>query len=191
MILTVGRYAGGDFQPEKFESNRGIDPFSYGFNHLTKDEDYMTGEEIVVDIVDIVANNGNYLLNIGPRQDGSIPEAQRRNLLDAGEWIHAHEDAIFGTRYWSVARHSGQFRFMTKPDAFFIHHVGEPAAQLTVGEPVPWMKGDVVTIVGGTQDGAVVDASRNEDGDFVMNLSEDAIKGDKYVWTFKITYATE
>ena len=59
--------------------------FPLGFNYLTKDEDYLTGEEIVQDLVNNVVNNGNYLLNIGPKNDSSIAEQQRINLLDAGE----------------------------------------------------------------------------------------------------------
>jgi alpha-L-fucosidase len=180
----------GNFQDRKFESNRGIDPFSFGFNYATQDDQYMTGEDIVIDLVSIVANNGNYLLNIGPKKDGSIHEAQRRNLLDAGEWVNTHGDGIFGTHYWSLSQHSGPFRFLTKPDAFFIHHVGQPGQVVTVSEPVPWMEGDAVTILGGTMDGTTLDASKNEDGNFIINLSDDLIGSDKYVWTFKITYAT-
>jgi alpha-L-fucosidase len=150
----------------------------------------MSGEAIVVELVSIVANNGNYLLNIGPKADGTIPEAQRRNLLDAGEWIKSHGDGIFGTQYWRVTQHSGQFRYATKPNAFFIHHIGQPGQVVTVTDPVPWMEGDVVTIVGGSMDGTTLNASKNQDGNFVINLSDELIGSDKYVWTFKITYAT-
>ncbi|KAH6695231.1 glycoside hydrolase superfamily [Plectosphaerella plurivora] len=184
-------YNSGSFQTRKFESNRGMDPFSYGFNHLTKDEDYMTGEDIVIDLVSIVANNGNYLLNIGPRADGSIPETQRQNLLDAGEWIHSHGDGIFGTRYWSVARHTGNFRYVVKPEAFFIHHIGKPASQLVFTDPIPWLEGDIVVAVGGSADGAEISASRNAEGQLVLDLSDDIVNGDKYVWTFKVKYAAQ
>lgn len=190
-MLMRNRYVSGSFQERKFESNRGVDPFSFGFNTNTQDDQYMSGEEIVIELVSIVANNGNYLLNIGPKKDGSIHEPQRRSLTDAGEWIRSHEDAIFGTHYWSTIQHSGSFRYVQKPEAFFIHHIGQPGSQVTISDPVPWVAGDVVTVVGGSQDGAVIDTSKNDDGDFVLNLTEDMVNGDKYVWTFKIAYSTE
>lgn len=189
-MLMRDRYVSGSFQERKFESNRGVDPFSFGFNFNTTDDEYMDGEEIVIELVSIVANNGNYLLNIGPKKDGSIHEQQRRSLTDAGEWIRSHEDAIFGTNYWSTIQHSGSFRYVQKPEAFFIHHIGQPGSQVTVSDPVPWLDGDKVTVVGGSQDGAVIEASKNSDGNLVLNLTDDMVNGDKYVWTFKITYAT-
>ncbi|KAM0323248.1 hypothetical protein ACHAQA_008839 [Verticillium albo-atrum] len=183
-------YAGNSFSPKKFESTRGMDPFSFGFNYMTQDSDYMTGEDIVLDLVNTVVNNGNFLLNIGPKNDGSIPEAQRRNLLDAGAWIHSHGEGIFGTRYWGVARQSGSYRYAVKPDAFFIHHIGKPASQLVFKELVPWMEGDKVQVVGGSEDGTILDASRNSDGNLVLDLPDAVVNGDKYVWTFKVVYAT-
>lgn len=150
----------------------------------------MTGEDIVVDLISIVANNGNYLLNMGPKADGTIPNPQRRSLLDAGEWIKGHGEGIFGTSYWNTTQHSGSFRYTTKPDAFYIHHVGQPGGQVVVGDMVPWLAGDEVTVVGGSQDGAKLEASKNSDGELVINPNDDVVNGDKYVWTFKITYAT-
>jgi alpha-L-fucosidase len=189
--LTSLRYAGLEFSAIKFESNRGVDPFSFGFNLLTKDEDYMTGEEIVQDLVNNVVNNGNYLLNIGPKADGSIPEGQRRSLLDAGQWIHEHGEGIFGTRYWNTKQENGAYRYAVKPEAFYIHHIGRPASELVFTDPIPWLESDVVTVIGGSENGSVLEATRNGDGHFVLSLPDGVINGDKYVWTFKITYAVE
>jgi alpha-L-fucosidase len=156
---------------------------------MTTDDEYLTGEEIVKTLVDNVVNNGNLLLNMGPKPDGTIPKQQQLNLLDAGEWIKSHGEGIFGTRYWSTAQTSGSLRFATKPDAFYIHHVGQPSSPLVIKEPVPWIEGDVVTAVGGSGDGTVLKVSEN-DGSFSVELPEDVIKGDKYIWTIKIAYST-
>lgn len=73
----------------------------------------------------------------------------------------------------------------------FIHHVGQPGRQLKVEQPVPWVEGDVVTVVGGSRDGDVLNVSKDSDGNFLINLNEEQINGDRYVWTFKVTYATQ
>lgn len=182
------RYAGLTFSAQKFESNRGMDPFSFGFNYMTKDEDYLTGEEIVEELVNNVVNNGNFLLNIGPKNDGSIPQQQKTNLLDAGEWIKSHGEGLFGTRYWPTAQEDGSLRFAVKDDAFYIHHIGKPSSSLSITAPVPWLEGDVVTAVGGAADGAVLEVAR-EDGAVVVQLPDKVLEGDKYVWTIKIAYA--
>jgi alpha-L-fucosidase len=89
-----------------------------------------------------------------------------------------------------VAQHPGQFRYATKPDEFFIHHLGQPGQVVIVTDPVPSMLGDVVTIIGGSRDGTILDAPKNRVGNFVINLRDDLIGSDKYVWTFKVNYAT-
>ncbi|KAH7210056.1 alpha-L-fucosidase-domain-containing protein [Fusarium oxysporum] len=168
---STPEYSGISFNPRKFESNRGLDPFSFGYNYLTTDDEYLSGEEIVKTLVDNVVNNGNFLLNMGPKGDGTIPKQQQLNLLDAGEWIKAHGEGIFGTRYWPTAQTSGSLRFAMKPDAFYIHHVGKPSSQLVVKEPVPWVEGDEVTAVGGSAHGTVLQATR-KDGSLLVQMPD-------------------
>lgn len=70
---------------------------------------YIDGEEnkspnqIIDDLVDIVSKNGNLLLNIGPKADGSITEEQQAVLKEIGKWIEVNGEAIYGTRPWEIA----------------------------------------------------------------------------------------
>ncbi len=63
-------------------------------------EENKTPEQIVHDLIDIVSKNGNLLLNIGPRADGTLTEAQKNVLLSIGEWLEVNGEAIYGTRCW-------------------------------------------------------------------------------------------
>ncbi len=61
-----------------------------------------TTNQLVDDLVDIVSKNGNLLLNVGPKADGTIPEDQKKILLEMGTWFKANGEAIYDTHYWKT-----------------------------------------------------------------------------------------
>lgn len=82
---------------EKWEMCRGMG-LSFGYNANEGDEHLISIPRLVNLLVSTVANNGNLLLNIGPKADGTIPEEQVKRLLILGNWLGINGEGIYGTR---------------------------------------------------------------------------------------------
>lgn len=68
---------------------------SWGYQ--PKDTAWKTPFEIITLFADVVSNGGNLLLDIGPKEDGTIPKEEVHVLEELGKWNKKHGEAIFGT----------------------------------------------------------------------------------------------
>lgn len=81
-----------------WEESRGM-AFSYGLNRAERVDDYKTGREFILTLIDLVSRGGNLLLDIGPAADGTIPPLMEQRLLEIGDWLAVNGEAIYGTRF--------------------------------------------------------------------------------------------
>jgi alpha-L-fucosidase len=107
----------------------------------------LTATQVIHNLADIVSKNGNMMLNVGLRADGSLPETYRRELSAIGRWLKVNGEAIYGTRPFRVFgegparppksanhfndneyKYSAQdIRFTTKGDLLYAICLGLPA----------------------------------------------------------------
>jgi alpha-L-fucosidase len=81
------RYNPGSLKKEKWEDAFTIDKTSWGLNRNATIEDYMTVKELVHTLIQVVAFNGNLLLNVGPGADGTISPIFTDRLQGMGTFV--------------------------------------------------------------------------------------------------------
>lgn len=85
---------------KKWEMCRGLG-LSFAYNKMETEEHYINKNKLIALLLESVSHNGNLLINIGPKADGTIPAEQRDRLLYLGAWLSENGDAIYGTRPWT------------------------------------------------------------------------------------------
>jgi len=137
--LERGKLAGIRQIPWQTDDAIGNQSWGYAAGNTFKSAQY-----VITNLIDIVSKNGNLLLNIGPRPDGTITEEETQTLLGTGKWLDINGEAIYGTRPWKLwgegptESASGSFadqkipfnakdiRFTTKGDTLYAIALGLP-----------------------------------------------------------------
>lgn len=76
------------------------DTISTGSWGYTNDLKIKPAVEVLHDFIDAVSKNGQLLLNLSPKADGTIPQDQRDCLLAMGAWLKQNGEGIYNTRPW-------------------------------------------------------------------------------------------
>ncbi len=143
--MERGKLAGIHTLP--WQTDDAIGNTSWGY---AKGNTFKSAQYVITNLVDIVSKNGNLLLNIGPRSDGTITDEETQTLIGTGKWLNINGEAIYGTRPWKIYGEgptesaSGQFadqkkpftaqdiRFTTKGNVLYAITLGVPAAGVNI-----------------------------------------------------------
>ncbi len=103
---------------------------SWGYHRA--DDNWKTPKTIVRNLITCSRDGGNYLLNIGPKPDGSVPEESVRILSAVGKWIERNREAIYQTERCRVNR-SNYCNFSRRGNVLYVHVYDCPGDTVTVG----------------------------------------------------------
>ncbi len=93
-VYDIERGAMGTVQPFVWQNDSAVSRSSWCW---TEGHDYKGVPELIGELLDVVSKNGNLLLNIGPKPDGTIAEAEVAILENIGGWLAVNGEAIYGT----------------------------------------------------------------------------------------------
>lgn len=167
-----------DISPEIWEATRGIGE-SFGYNAAETISHYLTADEVVDMLVDVVSKNGNLLLNIGPKADGSVIDTMSNTLLDVGRWLDTNGEAIFASRPWERYG-EGSLRFTRRENVTYIISLERPESELRANIPVT--AGSTITLLG--FDTPLTYTTENTA--VIIQLPEPTSLPGEYAWTFRI-----
>ena len=97
-IVEVERGGFAEAKPYPWQTDTAVARNSWCY---TDSLDYKSSSEIICTLLDVVSKNGNLLLNIGPKADGTIPDGDRRILEDLAAWMKVNGEAVNGAKVWS------------------------------------------------------------------------------------------
>lgn len=111
-IVEVERGKFASVKPFCWQTETAIADNSWCYTHALE---YKSSKEIIITLIDVVSKNGNLLLNIGPKGDGTIPEYEVGVLRDIGDWLQHNGEAIYDAAPYRIfgegetTDHDGQF----------------------------------------------------------------------------------
>ncbi|TWU35023.1 alpha-L-fucosidase [Novipirellula artificiosorum] len=97
---------------------------TWGFSD--HDDAWKSDQTLIRNLVDIASKGGNYLLNIGPKGDGSIPQQSIDALQSIGKWMQINGEAIHGTTASPFATLPFDGRCTSKPGKLYLHLFDRP-----------------------------------------------------------------
>jgi alpha-L-fucosidase len=101
MVWDIERGQANSIQPLPWQTDTCIGGWHYD-RALYDRNGYKTAKTVIQTLVDIVSKNGNLMLNIPVRGDGTIDEKERKVVEEIGQWMKANSESIYGTRPWGI-----------------------------------------------------------------------------------------
>jgi len=105
-LTEEGEFCGDFGTPEQEIPDRGLPGVDWescmtmnnhwGWNK--NDKNFKPTEDLIRKLIDIASKGGNFLLNIGPKADGTFPQESIERLEQIGQWMDVYAESIYGTQ---------------------------------------------------------------------------------------------
>jgi alpha-L-fucosidase len=139
-------------------------PMNETWTYNPNDKQFKSSAELIRILVEVASRGGNFLLNVGPKPDGTIQTEAAERLRDIGQWLGRNGASIYETTYGPIQGQAA-LRSTARGDQIYLHVFDWPSdGRLTV----PRMPG-VVKSAGILSNGKAVRVTQSN-GDAVFHL---------------------
>jgi alpha-L-fucosidase len=119
--------------PRPTEACQAVGVESWGWR---KDEDYYTDRHLMWSVDRYLARDGNYLLNVGPRPDGTIPRQAREKLRRIGQWYKAVSESLENVQPVSHLTTNRNVMLTGRDRTLYVHLNKDPQADGVKLKPI-------------------------------------------------------
>lgn len=101
MIWDIERGQSNQIEPLPWQTDTCIGQWHYD-RRVYDNNRYKTAATVIHTLVDVVSKNGNLMLNVPLRGDGSIDDKAKATVDGVADWMAMNSEAIYGTRPWTT-----------------------------------------------------------------------------------------
>ena len=91
---------------------------NWGFS--ANDHKFKSTSDLLHNLMDIASKGGNYLLNVGPTDEGIIPAPEVERLKEMGDWLKTNGESLYGTTAGPFKKQLAWGRATQKPGKLFL-----------------------------------------------------------------------
>jgi len=101
MAWDIERGSSNEIEPHPWQTDTCIGNWHYE-QKIRDEHGYKTAKTVVHTLIDVVSKNGNLLLNIPLRGDGTPDDDELAIVEGIAQWMQINQEAIHGTRPWKI-----------------------------------------------------------------------------------------
>jgi alpha-L-fucosidase len=155
MVWDIERGQTAEIEPLPWQTCTCLGDWHYK-QSVYENNGYKSAAFVIQMLVDVVSKNGNLLLSVPLRGDGSLDEKEVAILEDISKWMTVHRESIVGTRPWKVCGEgpslksskplsaqgfnegtsqpntAADLRFTCKEDRIYVTALGRPNQKVTI-----------------------------------------------------------
>jgi len=101
MVWDIERGQSNAIEPLAWQTDTCIGQWHYD-RRIYDNNHYKSSKTVIHTLIDVVSKNGNLLLNVPLRGDGSIDDKELIVVEEIGDWMRINSESIYATRPWKV-----------------------------------------------------------------------------------------
>ena len=101
LVWDIEKGQSNKIEPLPWQTDTCIGSWHYD-KGVYRDKRYKSAKQVIHSLIDVVSKNGNLMLNIPVKGDGSIDELERAIVEELGVWMNLNGASIYGTRPWKI-----------------------------------------------------------------------------------------